>query len=89
MHLFPLQVMENSKKIIKTFNNFLINSKHDRSTFHHRLYDLVWNRRRRIYYCGGPYKKQAGIVPAYTVQCILQSSNPKSIHRLEATQTMI
>jgi hypothetical protein len=23
-------------------------------------------RRRRMYYCGGPYKEQAGTVPTYT-----------------------
>ncbi|KAJ7937472.1 hypothetical protein B0H13DRAFT_2418599 [Mycena leptocephala] len=40
-------------------------------------------RRRRMYYCGGPYKEQAGTVPAYntSIDCTLQSSTAQSLRK--------
>ncbi|KAJ7799729.1 hypothetical protein B0H13DRAFT_1932967 [Mycena leptocephala] len=40
-------------------------------------------RRRRMYYCGGPYKEQAGTVPTYntSIDCTLQSSMAQSLRK--------
>jgi hypothetical protein len=48
-----------------------------------RYSQSLGRRRRRMYYCGGPYKEQAGTVPTYntSIDCMLQSSTAQSLRK--------
>ncbi|KAJ7850943.1 hypothetical protein B0H13DRAFT_1905466 [Mycena leptocephala] len=48
-----------------------------------RYSQSLGRRRRRMYYCGGPYKEQAGTVPTYNmpIDCTLQSSTAQSLRK--------